>query len=60
MNFEINETVVKENFHLARESTTVFTQIASDLNVVLPLEYVCKGISKCPTKLSPPKGVMNK
>ena len=54
MNFKSNETSVKENYHLARERTTAFTQIARDANVVLPHEFVLKGTGKRTPRLSPP------
>ena len=39
---------VKENHHLSRECVTVFTQIASNENIQLVLEFVFKGNGKRP------------
>ena len=52
MNSKNNETFVKESHHLTREHATPFTQIAPIPNVVLILEFLFKGISNRPPKLS--------
>ena len=40
------EVFVKENDHLSRERVTVFTQISSNANVKLQLEFLLKGTNK--------------
>ena len=43
LSFKNKEVLIKENRHLARESVTVFTQIATDGGVDLYPEFVFKG-----------------
>ena len=52
-----NEAFVKENDHLSRECITVCTQISSNANVKLQLEFSFKGTNKRLPYLTPLSGM---
>ena len=58
ISFKNYEAFVKEKHHLSRERVTVFTQIASNENIQLVLEFIFKGTGKRPPKLTPPSGTL--
>ena len=56
LSLKSEETFVKENYMLSRERVTCFSQLCSDPNVNLKLEFVFKG-KGIGTHLTPPEGV---